>query len=90
MIFNTKQDFFNYLTIKPETVKKALQTLIDTRFIWKTTAILDDSDEGVSDDTHRVIGEDDERMQQELIEDSNARLFLLGFTVEEAEGVIND
>lgn len=90
MIFNTKQDFFNYLTINPEAVKKALQTLLDTRFIWKTTAILDDSDEGVSDDTHRVIGEDDERMQQELIEDSNARLFLLGFTVSEAEGVIND
>ena len=44
LIFNTKQDFSNYLSMYPEEVKAELQKLLDTRFVWETTAILADSD----------------------------------------------
>ena len=90
LIFNTKQDFLNYLSMYPEEVTAELQKLLDTRFVWETTAILADSDTGTSDDTHRVIGEKPERMQQELIEDSNAQIFRLGFTVNEVEELIKN
>jgi len=90
MSFNTKQDYFNYLTVQPEETKKALQLLLDTRYIWQTTAVLAEAAAGVTDDTHRVIGEEPERMQQELIEDENAQLFRLGFTVAEIEEILKD
>ena len=59
---NTKQDYLNYLTVDSEETKKALQLLLDTRFIWKTTAILAANAAGVNDSTHRVIGEEPERI----------------------------
>jgi hypothetical protein len=48
-----------------------------------------EADEEV-DTTHRIIGETDERILQEYKEDSNSRLFMLGFTVEEVERLINE
>lgn len=86
---NTKSDYLNYLTIKPEETKQELKLLLDTRFSWKSTGILANNDTGVSDDTHRVIGEEPERQQQELIEDENAKIFRIGFTVAEIEEIIN-
>lgn len=88
--FNTKQDYLTYLTVNPVETKKALQILLDTRFIWQTTAILAANAAGVSDSTHRVIGEEPERMQQEWVEDPNAQIFRLGFTVTEVEGLIEN
>lgn len=90
LIFNTKQDFFNYLTIKPEETKKALQLMLDTRFVWQNTGILAEDDEGVVDDTHRIVGEEPERMQQALVEDENAKIFAIGFTVAEVEEILNN
>ena len=87
---NTKQDYLNYLTVDSEETKKALQLLLDTRFIWKTTAILAANAAGVNDSTHRVSGEEPERMQQEWVEDPNAKIFRLGFTVTEVEGLIEN
>lgn len=87
---NTKQDYLNYLSFYPEKAKKELQLLLDTRYIWQTTAVLNDSAAGVEDDTHRVIGEAGERMQQQLIEDENAKLFIIGFTVEEVKEILNN
>lgn len=89
LIFNTKQDYFNYLVTYPNETKGALQLLLDSRFIWKTSAVLEEDAEGITDATHRVIGDID-REQQELIEDDNARIFNLGFTVEEVEGIIEN
>lgn len=90
MSLNTKQDYLNVLTFKPEEAKKELQLLLNTRFVWQTTAILSDADTGINDDTHRVVGEPPERMQQELIEDENAKIFRLGFTVEEVKEILNN
>ena len=90
LIFNTQQDYFNYLTLHPEETKKELQKLLDTRFVWQTTAILAEGVEGLTDDTHRVVGEGPERMQQQLVEDPNAKIFVLGFTVEQIEEILNN
>lgn len=87
---NTKQDYINYLSINPTEAQKALQLLLDTRFVWQTTAVLAKDVTGVTDETHRVIGEEPERMQQVYIEDTNAQLFRLGFTVEEIRELIEN
>ena len=86
---NTKQDYTNCLKDYPTETKAALQDLINGRYIWSITKVLADSDSGTTDDTHKVITNNGEKFQYEYIEDSNARLFKLGFTVKEAEGLIN-
>lgn len=83
---NTKQDYLN--TINTEQCKKALKSLIDTRFVWNNVQVI--TDEGQTDDTHRVIQDDENYIQQELIEDPNAELFRLGFTVEEAQQLLGE
>ena len=87
---NTKTDYLNYLTVQPEATKKELQLLLDTRYTWQTTAILASGDAGATDDTHRVIGEEPERLQQELVEDENAKIFRIGFTVAEVEEILKN
>ena len=42
------------------------------------------------DDTHRVTGEEPERLQQELVEDENAKIFRIGFTVAEVEEILKN
>lgn len=90
LTLNTKQDYLNYLTVQPEATKKELQLLLDTRYAWQTTGILAASEAGVTDDTHRVIGEEPERMQQVLIEDENAKIFRIGFTVAEIKEILKN
>lgn len=85
---NTKQDYLNCMTDYPAETKAALQELLNNRFIWQTTAIIED--EGLTDDTHRVVDYGDEKEQQELIEDDTATIFRLGFTVKEVEEMLND
>lgn len=84
---NTKQDYLNCLTMFPEETKKALQMLLDNRFNWFDVAILEEepTELGVN---QRIIEADGEKMLQEQKEDPNARIFLLGFTVEEVEELI--
>ena len=83
---NTKQDYQNCLTDFPEETKAELQRLLDTRFVWQDVAIIED--EGITDDTHRVVGTEDEKIQQVLVEDTNAEIFRLGFTVAEVEELL--
>lgn len=82
--FNTKQDYLNCLSEFATETKAELQKLLDYRFSWFDVAILEDPATGIEDDTHRVI----ENMQQEYREDPNARIFQLGFTVEEVEELL--
>lgn len=90
LTLNTKQDYLNFLTVQPEATKKELQLLLDTRYTWQTTAILASGDDGVTDDTHRVIGEEPEKMQQILVEDENAKMFRIGFTVTEIKEILKN
>jgi len=90
---NTKQDFINLKTQYPAETKAALQTLLDDRMQWLKTADLDESDPGLEDETHKIVIDTDEsdneiRYQYEYMEDPAARIFHLGFTVEEAEAMI--
>ena len=87
---NTKQDYFNCLEKFPAETKAELNRLLTDRFVWVTIAVLDTDQEGMTDDTHRVVGEDDERLQQVLIENERAELFRRGFTVKETEELLND
>lgn len=85
---NSKQDYLNCISAFPEETKKELQILLDTRFSWFDVAIIED--EGLMDNTHRVIADDEGvKTQQILREDSNARIFMLDFAVEEVEELIN-
>lgn len=87
---NTKQDYINLLVDYPAETKQELQKLLDTRYFWQKTKVLAEGETGIEDDTHKIVEQDGERIQQEYREDSNARLFRLGFTVTEVEGLIND
>ncbi len=85
---NTKQDYLNCLNLYPDETKKSLQVLLDSRFNWFQTAILADNEQGITDETHKIVEFENERSQYELLEDSNARIFQLGFTVEEVQALI--
>lgn len=91
----TKYDVENLKAIFPKETKKFLETLRDDRFVWVTVSPLVSKESGVTDNTHRVIKETEQDnpetikyYQQELIEDENARLFRMGYTVEQVETLI--
>ena len=92
--FETKQDYMNSLSMYPEQTKARLRGLLADRFSWQKTADLESAADGISDETHRVSGEKSldkkgnetvKYIQLEWLEDSNAALFRLGFTVSELE-----
>ena len=93
--FATKQDFLNGIETYPEETKAALRRLIAGRFEFVQTGILSDGEVGLEDENHAVIttSETDQktgeqitkRVQLEKRECENARLFRLGFSLEEAE-----
>ena len=93
--FNTKQDVLNVINDYPEQTKAFLQQCLDERTAWITTGKLADGEVGITDETHRIAEiKDDhtkevlERYQEEHKEDSNCKLFRLGFTVEEAQNLV--
>lgn len=91
MILNTKQDYINYLEINPIAAKQELQQLLDSRYAWFNTRIMDEKDLSlVENETHRFIEEDDGFLYQEYLEDSNSKLFMIGFTVAKVEELINE
>jgi hypothetical protein len=96
---NTKQDFLNLKDDYSDQVLAVLERLLDDRMQWLNIRTLGEKDQGVEDETHMVIGMEQEiitgedgaiaeRYQYEYTEDPNARLFRLGFGVEEAEKFI--
>lgn len=87
-ILNTKEDYLNLFLADKESGKAELRNLLTNRFHWFDVEILESDIE--VDSTHRIIGDDSERILQEYKEDSNSRLFMLGFTVEEVERLINE
>ena len=93
---NSKQD---YLYLKENTSKEYyvpfFQELLDSRFGWYFVENLPTGKEGINDDTHKVVvnegmGENEETIyaQYELKENENAKIFRIGFTVEEVENII--
>lgn len=93
---NTKDD---YLYVKDNFPREQwvndFQKLLDSRKDWITTGTVASVEAGVTDATHRVIPEYAENSaeptsyaQQELQEIPTAKIFKLGFTVEEVQNII--
>ena len=93
--FATKQDYLNGIKTYPEEVKAELRRLIAGRFEFVPTGELADGEDGIEDESHQVLTSTEtdsetgeavtKRIQTEKRESANARLFRLGFTLEEAE-----
>jgi len=86
---NTKQDVLNVLQLYPAETKAYLQRCVDDRWTWRSTGSLAQGAAGVQDETHKVVAVDSGFEQYERFEDVNCELFRLGFTVAEAEEIIN-
>lgn len=92
---NSKED---YLYIK-ENFDKSLwlpefQNLLDSYKDWFFVSNLDSEDEGTTDDTHKVVVSENEDTttyaQYELQENPTAKIFRLGFTVDEVTAIVNE
>lgn len=69
------------------------QALLDSYKDWFFTGHLDKESDGVTDETHKVVSfEDDEQQtrydQYEFRENPDAKLFRLGFTVDEVKSLM--
>lgn len=88
-VLNTKKDYLNVLTDYPTETKTRLENLLNDRFIWVDKGEVKAGEFPIEDDTHRiVIDNEGKQCQLELIEDTNALMFRLGFTVEEIETIL--
>lgn len=93
---NTKSDYLYIRNKFPENQwKPEFQKLIDERFNWLNIKTLKPDEAEIIDETHRIKKIEDEnkniieKYQQEYKEDENAKLFQIGFTVNEINEIIN-
>ena len=91
---NTKQDIENLLPLYPEETKAVVQRLLEGRETWQETGVVADGKLGVVDDTHQVVERPTEdgktvKVQMEKREDPRCRLYQLGLSKEEAEGIVS-
>ena len=92
--FNSKKDVEFCLNYWPEMTKDFLQKIKDSRKTWLIDHKMDLDETGVEDETHKVTeiyDENDnltEKYQMIWDEDPNARLFRLGYTVEEVDALL--
>lgn len=90
-VLNTKKDYLNCLEVYPEQTKEELKKLLQERFIWHCDGEIEEGKYPVVDDTHKVLsGENGELLQYSYIEDECAKIFRIGFTVEEVEKLIGE
>ena len=82
---NNKHDITNLMGEFEVETKAYLQTVLDNKDQWLMTSKLEDSDAGITDDTHKVEEVTDqedvvtERYQYEFMEDTNGELYRLGY-----------
>ena len=90
-LLNTKQDYLNCITDFPQETKVQLQGLLDNRYKWEDKGEIKAGDIPIDNDTHRIVtDEDGKQCQLELVEDENAKIFRIGFTVEEVEELVRN
>ena len=90
---NTKTDYIYVKDNFPrEEWAKDWQALLDSRKNWFFVATLADEKDGVTDETHKVVKNDDGEnvtySQYELRDDETADIYRLGFTVEEVQAAL--
>ena len=86
----TKIDIQNLLQLYPGETREYLQKLLDTRFIWQSTGKIAEGMAGVQNTTRRIMRTESGLEQFELVEDENAKIFRLGFTVSEVEEMLTN
>jgi len=91
---NTKADIENLLPLYPEETKAHVQRLLEGRETWQESKVLADKELGVEDATHQVVEREEEagktvKVQMEKREDPRCRLYQLGLSKEEAEGIVS-
>lgn len=86
---NTKEDILNNMEVDKKATKKKLQEMLDGRFSWIPVKPLEEKNDGIEDETHKVVtmqamdgGDEEEHWQYELREDPNAWMFRIGLTVD--------
>ena len=89
---NTKEDYYYIKNNFDEAYwKPQWQLLLDSRYEWFFVKYLDIRAEGIEDNTHKIVeergSEEDEvrYSQYEYRENPNAKIYKLGFTIEEVE-----
>ena len=97
--FATKQDYLNGIETYPEETKAELRRLIAGCFEFVPVKELAAEEQGVEDENHQIMESTEtdsetgkqvqKRIQLEKRESENARLFRLGFTLEEAEKLVS-
>ena len=89
---NTKEDYeFVRANFPKEQWESDFKALLNERYEWFNLGEIEG--EGVTDDTHKVVEDkrDDEtvvRYQYEYKANENARIYRLGYTVEEVEAIL--
>ena len=93
---NSKEDYLYAREHYEESFwRPQFQALLDGRWCWYYVSDLESAEAGVTDDTHKVVemtnsGESGETKyaQYELRENPTAKIFRIGFTVEEVEALM--
>ncbi len=87
---STKNDIQNLLQLFPNETREYLQKLLDARFVWRSTGAITEGAAGVQNATHRVMRNESGLEQFELVEDQNAKIFRVGFSVAEVEEMLKN
>ena len=93
---NSKEDVFNILREFPSDPRNItfLRSLISDRFEWFNLGEITSA--GITDETHKVVIDKDmitggeKKYQYQLLENPAAKIFRLGFPVEEIESLIQE
>jgi hypothetical protein len=91
--FATKQDYINVMQLFPKTEWEPLmRQLLSERYHWVEVGVVEEEN-GVNDKTHKVSVEHTEDgsvifRQLELQENPTAKIFRVGYSVVEVEGVL--
>lgn len=92
---NDKHDYLYAKDNFPEDYwRPKFQHLLDNRFCWYYVSDLDSKRKGVTDDTHKVVENQDPDSdsvtyaQYELGANPDAKIFRIGFTVAEVEEIL--
>lgn len=86
----TKNDIQNLLQLYPDETREVLRQLLDTRFVWRSTGAITEGAAGIQDAVRRVMRTESGLEQFELVEDENAKIFRMGFSVAEVEEMLTN
>lgn len=87
---STKNDIQNLRQLYPDETREYLQKLLDTRFVWRSTGAIAEGTAGVQNATLHIMRTESGLEQFELVEDENAKIFRMGFSVAEVEEMLKN